>query len=120
MLFWSQASARAISWYSGSFWGVFLLLHPDLCCSTVAIDGNGRILFLQQCERMNDGKKLADVVRALHGTEVEDLLSCGEINATIFHWPGISTASCIHSNGIRRHLQWKRKNSVVAVVWWIL
>ena len=63
---------------------------------------------------MDDGKELADVVGAVNGTIVENLLTCLEINALVFHRTRIARTGCIHSPGIRLYLVGQRQHGIVS------
>ena len=66
-----------------------LVAHPTDGCAAVAIDGDVfESLFLYQRESVDNGEKFAYVVRSQHWTIVENLLSCAEIDAAIFHRTG--------------------------------
>ena len=92
------------------------LRHPDDGSPAVAIDRHGHSLLLHQCHGVYDGQELPDVVRAVDGTEVKDLLPRLQINAPILHGPWITAAGGIHGNGFGRHLHGQWEHGVVAVV----
>src|SRR5574344_145344 len=66
---------------------------------------------------MNNGQKFSNVVGAKEGTKVEDLLTCSEINAAIFHRSGISTAGGVNGNGVSFHFMRQRQDGIVSVRW---
>lgn len=49
---------------------------------------------------MHDGKKLSDVVGAVHGTVVENLLAAGNVYPTVLHCSGISAACGIYGKAV--------------------
>jgi len=65
---------------------------------------------------MDNGEKFSDVVRALHWAEVENLLPCPQIDASILHWSRIPATRCIHCHRIGLHLKRKWKDRVVAIL----
>ena len=60
-----------------------------------------------QCQCVNNGKELTDVVGAVHGTKVEYLRSSLQVNSPVFHRAGIAAARGIYSPcvGIDLHVQ---------------
>ena len=49
---------------------------------------------------MDDGQELADVVRTIQGTKVEDLLETGEVYSSVLHLSGIAATSGVHGQGL--------------------
>ena len=72
-------------------------------------------LFLHECQGVDDGEELTDVVRAVHGTEVEHLRTRLQVDGLIFHRPGIARAGSVDSPGIGRHFRMEWQHRVVAV-----
>ena len=50
---------------------------------------------LHQCQRMNDGKELTDVVRTMHRSEMEHLRTRRQVYAPILHRSGITRTGSI-------------------------
>ena len=93
------------------------LLNPQYGVVRVGIDGLARnALAVEQCKRVYNGEEFADVVGAVHRTEVEHLRSGGKVDGLIFHRPRIAGARCVHRPGVGRHLHGQRQHRVVAVV----
>lgn len=67
------------------------LLHPQHGVDGVAVDNLvGYALLVHECKSMDDGKKLTDVVGAVHGTEMEHLGTGSEVYAAILHRSGVA------------------------------
>ena len=49
---------------------------------------------------MDNGKKLSDVIGAVYGAEVEDLLAAGDVHPPVFHCTGISAACGIYGKTV--------------------
>ena len=49
---------------------------------------------------MDDGQKLANVVRTVQGAEVENLLETGEVYSSVLHLSGIAATGGIHGQGL--------------------
>ena len=82
----------------------------------VAIDGLVvQALVPAEGKGMNDSQELPDVVRAMHRTIVEHLITSLQIDGLIFHRPRIPTTGSIHRPCIGTYLHRKRKYGVVAI-----
>ena len=82
----------------------------------VAVDGLVvQALVPAESEGMNDSQELPDVVRAMHRTIVEHLITRLQVDGLIFHRPRIPTTGCIHRPSIGPYLHRKRKYGVVAI-----
>ena len=73
------------------------LVHPQNGVVTVAVYGLADALLLLQCQCMDNGKELSDVVCAVHWPETEHLLTGGQVDAAILHLAGIAAACRINS-----------------------
>ena len=73
---------------AGQFGLTFLLFHPVDGIGTVAVNGHIKASLLQQGKAMDNGKKLSDVIGAVYGAEVEDLLAAGDVHPRYSIAPG--------------------------------
>lgn len=102
-------------WCERQFGLALALLHPKNGVVTVGVDGLLQSMPLHQSEGMDDGEKLAYVVGAVDGAEMENSLPRGKVYALIFHGARIAAASRIHSPSICADLHRQRQHCVVAV-----
>ena len=65
---------------------------------------------------MDDGQELSDVVCAEDRAEMEDFRARSQVDAAIFHLPGIAGAGCIYGPRISFHLRREGKNRIVAII----
>ena len=80
-----------------------LLAHPTDSRAAIAIDGHLEPLLVEHGQGVYDGKKLANVVGAMHGAEVEDLLAIAEVYTTVLHRARITATRGIYGKGIALH-----------------
>ena len=75
-------------------------MDPRHCRETVGIDDFvGDSALFHQCEGVDNRQKLADVVRAENGSEMEHLFARRKVDALIFHLSGITRTSGIDGPG---------------------
>lgn len=93
------------------------LLYPQNGVVRVGIYRLARYaLLVEQRQGVYDGEKLAYVVSAVYGSEVEHLRSGGEVDSLILHRARIARAGCVYSPSVRRHLHRERQHGVVTVI----
>lgn len=94
-----------------------LLLNPEDGIVRVAVDDLVRdTLFLHECQRMDDGQKLPDVIRAVEWSEVEDRGSCREIDTLVLHRAGVAGTGGVNGPRVGAYLWVQRQYGVVTVV----
>lgn len=84
----------------GHKFGIALFVaHPFLGYLAVAVNRHIAAFLFQQSQSMNNGKKLADIVRSVViRTDTENFLSRANIYAPIFHNAGIAATTGIDGN----------------------
>ena len=96
-------------------------LHPEDGIVAVGVDGLLVLPLLPaECQRVDDGQKLTDIVGAVNWTIMEHASSCLQIDGLIFHWPRIARAGCIYSPCVCPHLGRQGQYGVMSVIWRIL
>ena len=80
-----------------------LAAHPRNGGGRIGINGHFRALLVQEGEGVDDGEKLADVVRAVDGAEMKDLARFGEEDAAVFHRTGIAGAGGVDTERLEAH-----------------
>ena len=78
-------------------------VHPRNGGGRIGINGHFRPLLVEEGEGVDDGEKFADVVRAMDGTEMEDLAPLGEEDAAVFHRTGIAGAGGVDTERLEAH-----------------
>ena len=73
-------------------------------------------LLLHEGKGVDDGKKLADVVCAVNGTEMEHLGTCGEIDTLIFHRTRVARACRVYSPSVGKNVGMEWQYGVVTIV----
>ena len=74
--------------------------HPGQGCLGVGVDVVPFVAARHLGQGVDDGEKLADVVGAvLEGADLEEFASCGEFDAAVFHYAGISLARGVYGPG---------------------
>ena len=94
----------------------FAVAHPEDSVIGVRIDYLvGDALLLHECQGMDNGQKLTDVVGAVHRAIVKHPCPCSQVYALVLHWSRVSRAGCVYSPGVGLHFGGEGKNGVVAV-----
>ena len=80
-----------------------LLTYPADGCAAIAIDGHLESLLVEHCQGVYDSKKLSNVVGAVHGAKVKNLLSIAKVYAAVLHGAWVATAGGVYGKGIALH-----------------
>ena len=93
------------------------LLNPENGIVGVRIDSLVvQTLIPTEGKRMNDGEELPDVISAVNRTEMKHLIARLQIDGLIFHRPGITRTSGIHSPSVCPYFRMQRQDSIVAII----
>ena len=96
------------------------LLHPEDGVVGIRVDCfMVKALIPAECEGVDNGKKLTDIVGATDGAEVEYAIARLKVYRLIFHRTGIATACRIHRPRVCPYLEGQGQNRVVPVCRWI-
>ena len=79
------------------------LTYPADGRAAIAVDGHLEPLLVEHGQGVYDGKKLANIIGAVHGAEVEDLLAVAEVYTTVLHGTWVATAGGIYGKSIALH-----------------
>ena len=79
------------------------LAYPADGSAAITIDGHLESLLVEHRQGVHDSEKLTDVVGAVHGAKVEDLLAIAKVYAAVLHRARVAAAGGVYGKGVALH-----------------